>query len=71
MAVTIFEALQNAEFNLSNPQLGIHSINLAKEQLHNAVGLLERGYTLSDEVEPILELYGRVEDVPEKGDEIE
>jgi len=46
--------------------LGAPFINLAKDQLHNAVVLIEKGYDLNEQVEPLLEQYGPVENVPEK-----
>ncbi len=64
MSVTILEALQNADYNLQHN--GAVTLPIAKNQLHNAVVLLEKGYTLDDEVEPLLEKYGDVESVPEK-----
>lgn len=64
MSVTILEALQNADFNIQRN--GAIGASIAKGQLHNAVVLLEKGYTLDDEVEPLLEQYGNVESVPEK-----
>jgi hypothetical protein len=64
MSVSILEALENADYNL-NSGLGMVAIeNLAKRQLHNAVTLLNKGYELHDEVEPLLEKYGDVENVP-------
>ncbi len=63
MSVSILEALQNAEINLGNGGFGLM---LAKSQLHNAVTLLEKGYSIDDEVEPLLEQHGDVESVPEK-----
>jgi hypothetical protein len=67
MAVTILEALQNANYNLDNIQgLGMQFIPLVKSQLNNAVVLLEKGYGLYTEVEPLLEMYGDVENVPIK-----
>ena len=64
MAVTILEALQNADYNMnSGIQMALAS---AKSQLHNAVTLLEKGYDLYDEVEPLLEKYSNVEAVPDK-----
>lgn len=67
MSVTVFEALLNADYNLrSNHILGL---SMAKEQLHNAVVLLEKGYGLSEKVEPLLEKYDEnVDLVPEKGE---
>jgi len=67
MSVTILEALQNAEMNFENvKRVGTGILPLAQEQLHNAVSLLEKGYSVEDEVEPLLEKYGSVEDVPDK-----
>jgi len=70
MAVTILEALQNANYNLDNvAKLGLALLPLAKEQLNNAVVLLDKGYSLYDKVEPLLEKYGDVDNVPEKNDD--
>ena len=67
MSVTILEALQNANINLDNIKtLGVIIVPLAKDQLNNAVTLLEKGYGIYDKVEPLLEKYGNVESVPEK-----
>ena len=64
MSVTILEALLNADFNLR----GGHGLatEVAKEQLHNAATLLDKGYGTDEEVEPLLKQYGSVENVPEK-----
>jgi hypothetical protein len=64
MSVTVLEALQNADFNLTNN--GALGAMLAKDQLHNSAILLEKGYSIHDEVEPLLDEYGDVENVPEK-----
>lgn len=67
MSVTIIEALQNAEINIGNIKfLGTAIIPLAQEQLHNAIVLLENGYGIDDEVEPLLDKYGDIENVPAK-----
>lgn len=67
MAVTILEALQNANYNIDNIKfMGTSLIPLVKSQLNNAVVLLEKGYPLEQEVEPLLEEFGEVENVPEK-----
>ena len=66
MSVSILETLRNADYNLQHT--GTLGLILTKQQLHNAVGLLSKGYNLYDEVEPLLEKYGTVEDVPEKGE---
>ena len=64
MAVTILEALENANYNIRNN--GVIGLTFAKDQLNNAVELLEKGYELNEEVEPLLRKYGDVENVPEK-----
>lgn len=67
MAVTILEALENANMNLDNMKsIGMVLLPLTKNQLNNAVVLLEKGYGLYEEVEPLLEKYGDVENVPDK-----
>lgn len=67
MAVSILEALQNANFNFSNDRAGFLAVAVAKSQLNNAVTLLEKGYPLETEVEPLLEKFGCVDDVPDYG----
>ena len=67
MSVTVIEALQNAEANMENVKvLGLAILPLAQSQLHNAVELLDKGYSIDDEVEPLLAEYGSVENVPDK-----
>ena len=62
--IQIIEALENANCNLqNNTKMGFV---LAKDQLKNAVILLRKGYSLYDEIEPLLEEYEDVENVPEK-----
>lgn len=65
MSVTILEALQNAKINLCDKIMISIQVDIGKEQLKNAVTLLEKGYALSDEVEPLLEEYGNIESVPD------
>ena len=67
MSVTILEALENASMNLDNIKaIGVGILPLVKSQLDNARGLLEKGYGIDDEVEPLLEKYGNLESVPDK-----
>ncbi len=67
MSVSILEALENANANLDNLKtLGMGLFPLVKAQLNNAVVLLEKGYSLDEEVEPLLDKYGSVENVPHK-----
>lgn len=67
MSVSILEALQNAQYNLSSPLGNSSPIKaLAMAQLGNAIALLEKGYDPYEQVEPLLEKYGSAEAVPEK-----
>lgn len=68
MAVTILESLQNATYNLETVQKTrmYQLLPMAASQLKNATTLLEKGYDLEDEVEPLLEEFGEVDNVPEK-----
>ena len=72
MSVSILEALMNADYNLENYMKGLPLLPLVKEQLHNATILLDKGYNIWTQVEPLLEKYGKVENVPEidENDEI-
>ena len=66
MSVSILEALQNAECNLET--IGIKNNlfgKMAMSQLHNAIVLLEKEYGIYTEVEPLLEKYGEVQNVPD------
>jgi len=67
MSITIIEALENAEVNFENvKRIGLAILPMAQAQLHNAIVLLDKGYDIEDEVEPLLEEYGSVENVPDK-----
>lgn len=66
MSVSILEALENANYNLDNLAKMPMLLPLVKEQLNNAIVLLEKGYGIWEQVEPLLEKYGDVENVPEK-----
>ena len=63
MSVSIIEALQNADYNLKTNN--VVGVLMAKEQVHNATVLLTKGYFIWTEVEPLLEKWGNVDDVPE------
>lgn len=67
MSISILEALQNADYNLQNAPRTFQ-VQIAKEQLHNAVTLLDKGYGIYEEVEPLLEEFGSCDDVQEKED---
>ena len=66
MAVTILEALQNAQYNLDNTKTMPSLMYVVKQQMKNSITLLEKGYSASDLVEPLLDKYGDAESVPEK-----
>ena len=66
MAVEIIEALQNAHHNLGNIQaVGMGIVPVISEQLGNAIALLEKGYGIYEEVEPLIEQYGDIQSVPD------
>ena len=66
MAVSILEALENAYYNLCEQRIPGLTDVIGKEQLKNAIALLEKGYSAEDEVEPLIDKYGSIEEVPEK-----
>ena len=67
MSVSILEALHNAEVNFTNARRGFTALfPLAFSQLHNATTLLDKGYSIHDEMEPLMDKYGAVENVPDK-----
>jgi len=63
---TILEALQNAQFNFNSSRQIPELYKIAKNQLDNAVALLEKGYDKEDEIDPLIEKYGNVNNVPDK-----
>lgn len=65
MKTTILDILQNAENNL-NKSSNEKAKTLARLQLRNAIRLLHKGYSASDEIQPLLDKYGHVERIPEK-----
>ena len=48
MSLTIHEVLENADHNLRNGVMPFQ-VDLAKDQLHNALNLLNQGMTLDDD----------------------
>jgi len=58
---TIFEVLQNANKFLKSKEPIV--LMLAKDQINDAVTLLEKGYNLETEIEPLLKKYGNVDKV--------
>lgn len=64
---TIIETLENAKFNLDS-EAQPAATTIAKNQLHHAITLLNKGYSLYDDVESLLGAYGDVDKVPKKKD---
>lgn len=65
MSVSILECLQNAQYNLVEAKMPMQK-QIGANQLDNAIKLLSKGYSIEDEVEPLIEQYGSIEEVPEK-----
>lgn len=66
MACTILDTLRNARYNLiDNRGVGL-AWTIGKEQLDNAMILLEKGYCIDELIDPILDNYGDAKSVPEK-----
>lgn len=66
MSVSILEALQNAELNLIENRGHAFAFMLGKDQLHNAISLLEKGYGPNECFDEIVDRHGSVVDVPDK-----
>jgi len=64
MSVTILEVLENAEYNLVKNASLPFAKKLGISQLHNAIVLLEKGYSIEDTFD--MGDYAKVEDVPDK-----
>lgn len=65
MAVTILEGLENAKYNYSQVSILPQVYFIALSQLSNCIILLEKGYPAHTLVEPLLEKYGKAENVPD------
>lgn len=65
MSVSILECLYNAQYNLVDGKITLQK-TLGAEQLKNSIALLEKGYSINDEVEPLIDKFGSVEKVPDK-----
>lgn len=64
MAISILETLQNAKINLVDNG-GFAPIRaIGQNQLTNALTLLEKGYPLEAEIDPILEAHPNLETAP-------
>lgn len=65
---SIMEALQNAKCNLVDNGQHHFAREMGKQQLINAVTLLEKGYPLHDPIDPILEAYPEIDKAPDYED---
>jgi hypothetical protein len=65
MSCSILEVLQNADYNINESKMGFQT-QIGKTQLHNAVELLNKGYTLEDDFDEVMGESEDVEKVPEK-----
>lgn len=66
MSVTILDTLKNAQYNLIENRNVVIAFEIGKMQLSNAITLLEKGYSSNDEVDPLLERFDNVDNVPNK-----
>jgi hypothetical protein len=58
MKTTILDVLRNAEINLVRHAGNRLAQAIGAAQLHNAIGLLAKGYALETLVDPLLEEFG-------------
>jgi hypothetical protein len=67
MSSTILEVLQNANYNLNENKVpNPISDMVGKDQLKNAVELLEKGYDVNDNFDSLILQYGEFENIPDK-----
>lgn len=59
---TILDALRNAEININNGGLALF---LARQQIHNAIALLEKGYELDQSIDALVDVHGSIEAAPD------
>lgn len=60
MSVTILEALRNAQINLVDNAQSQIAVHIGRVQLNNAIVLLDKGYSPSDDFDEVM---GDCEDV--------
>jgi hypothetical protein len=60
---TVLDALRNAEINIEN---GGMALVFAKNQVHNAIALLEKGYGPHDVIDELVDRHGSIDAVPDK-----
>lgn len=61
---TIRDTLENANYNLQNN--GKIGESLGKQQLHNAVTLIEKGYSLETDIDELLSIHKSIENIPNR-----
>lgn len=66
MSITILEVLENVEKNINSKYDFLPNKKNCSLQLKNAITLLKKGYTVFDDIQPLLEKYKIVENIPEK-----
>ncbi len=62
--VTIMEALQNSKINLIDNKTSSLCGAIGRQQLNNAVVLLEKGYPIYADIGYLVEKYINIEDAP-------
>jgi hypothetical protein len=66
MSCSILEVLENARYNLVN-NIGIPvARQIGLDQLSNAITLLNKGYSVEDNYDALVEGYDSIDEVPEK-----
>ena len=60
---TIIETLEYAYFNLVESSINMSHL-IGKDQLKNAINLLDKGYDLDTNIEELINRYGSVENTP-------
>jgi len=59
---SVMEALENAEYNLTSG----FGTKIALSQLRNAIALLQKGYSIDDDIEEIVSEYGDIDKAPNR-----
>ena len=68
MSVDILEVLMSAEHNFKNANVAPIAQKIALEQLHNAIVLLQKGYSPYDAFDELMVGHETVDSVPDKPD---
>ncbi len=65
MSTTVMDALRNANYNI-NGEIGPLGMTIGKEQLGNAMAILQKGYELDEDIDALVERFGAIESIPDK-----